>query len=366
MIPWLYILRARNSHGGMMVKSEESKVIQILYKQGYSKKAIARKLGMSINTVRKYIKSGGEPCYSARDKKPVKLDPYKAYITKRLKDARPHWVPAAVIYREIKTFGYSGSSSLLRAYMQGLKQQVEEPVVRFETEPGQQMQVDWAKLRQGKDKLSAFIATLGFSRASYVEFVRDEKLETLLACHRNAFDYFGGVPFTVLYDNMKTVIIERNGYGPGQHRFQAGFWDFAKQTGFCPKVCQPYRAQTKGKVERFIHYLKYSFYFPLVGQLKSLGLTLDKETANFYVLKWLNEVANQRRHATTGAIPFERLIEEQKSLQLFMDTDLVKLTATLNHNEERRYCGMDKFDSLPFQHDLSIYQQLLDRDGVAA
>lgn len=243
-------------------------LIQIMYKQGYSKKQIARELGISINTVRKYILSDTSPRYSKRAPKPMKLDPYRAYIKQRLADAHPHWVPATVILRETKSMGYSGGESMFRLYMRLQKPVVEEgEVMRFETDPGKQMQVDWAEFRRGKGRLSTFIATLGYLRASFVEFVRDEKLKTLLSCHEKAFDYFGGVPNEILYDNMKTVIIERNFYGDGKHRLQSGFWDFSKHHNFIPRVCRPYQAQTKGKVERFIHYLKHSFYYPLVGEL---------------------------------------------------------------------------------------------------
>lgn len=346
-----------------MIQSEESKVIHILYKQGYGKKAIARKLGMSVNTVRKYLKTGEEPIYSKRAGKPLKLDPYKGYIAKRLKDVSPHWVPATVIYREIKEFGYSGKYTQLKDHMFVLKQIKPEAVIRFETDPGQQMQVDWAEFRRGKDRLSAFIATLGYSRASYVEFVTDEKLETLIQCHQNAFEYFGGIPLTILYDNMKTVIIERNGYAPGQHRFQRGFWDFAKHAGFRPKVCQPYRPQTKGKVERFIHYLKHSFYFPLVGQLKAAGMPLDKESANVFVLKWLTEIANQRVHATTGAIPFERLKEEQLKLNAQVTP---YLPFNSKKNEEKFCIEYELLDTTAFQHELRIYEQAFATQGEAA
>lgn len=346
-----------------MIQLEESKVIQILYKQGYSKKAIAKQLGMSINTVRKYLKTGKAPTYSSRSRKLLKLDPYRDYIQKRLQDASPHWVPATVILREIKLQGYAGGYTQLKDYMLTLKRTKPAPVIRFETAPGYQMQVDWAEFRRGKDRLSAFIATLGFSRACYVEFVTDEKLQTLISCHQNAFDYFGGIPLTILYDNMKTVIIERNGYGPGQHRFQSGFMDFAKHAGFIPKVCKPYRAQTKGKVERFIHYLKYSFYFPLNGQLKAMNLPLDKETANIYVLKWLNEIANQRIHATTGAIPFERLKEEQ--LQLQSQPPCYKIPQE-DLISEKSCLLYDSLDTVSFQHELHVYDRLLHSEGVAA
>ena len=350
-----------------MIELEESKMIHILYQQGYSKRAIAKKLGMSINTVRKYIKSGKEPEYSSRSPKPHKLEPYKSYIQNRLKEAAPHWIPATVLFREIKLQGYTGGSSRLRTYMHTLKPTVNEPIIRFETPPGQQMQVDWAEFRRGKNRLSAFIATLGYSRACYVEFVTDEKLETLIQCHQNAFEYFGGIPYTILYDNMKTVIIQRNAYGAGQHRFQSGFWDYAKHAGFNPKVCKPYRAQTKGKVERFIHYLRYSFYYPLIAQLNGHGILLDKVTANMHVMRWLNEIANQRLHATTQAIPFERLAEEQPLMQsvtkpylgfLISSDDALSVSSPISH--------LEQFDNQPVQHELSIYQRLLEQSEVAA
>jgi transposase len=251
--------------------------------------------------------------------------------------------------------------------MYTLKAPVSEPVVRFETEPGKQTQVDWAKFRTG-DRLSAFVATLGYSRTSYVEFVTDEKLDTLINCHSNAFKYFGGVSHEALYDNMKTVIIERNSYGPGQHKFQVKFWDYAKHMGFCPKVCKPYRAQTKGKVERFIHYLKHSFYYPLQGKLKALGLTLDKETANYYVMKWLDEVANKRLHATTNQVPFTLLTLEQLKLQpLPQDYCNIKIQANTNLiAAESSYFDLSLFDELPMQHELSIYQRLSEQEGASA
>lgn len=82
---------------------------------------------------------------------------------------------------------------------------------------------------------------------------------------------------------MKTVILQRNAYGAGHHKFHPGLWDFAKEMGFSPRLCQPFRAKTKGKVERFIRYLRYSFYIPLVAQLKQVGLELDVGTANIEV-----------------------------------------------------------------------------------
>jgi len=119
----------------------------------------------------------------------------------------------------------------------------------------------------------------------------------------------------VLYDNMRTVVLQRNGYGRGRHRFHPGFLDFARHCGFRPVLCAPYRAQTKGKVERFIRYLRHSFYVPLASRLAQEGLIVDRETANLAVRRWLREVANARVHGTTGEIPAERLVRERLQLQ---------------------------------------------------
>ena len=134
---------------------------------------------------------------------------------------------------------------------------------------------------------------------------RRRAVETLIEAHENAFLAFGGTPREVLYDNMRTVVLQRHGYGRGRHRFHPGFLDFARHCGFRPRLCAPYRAQTKGKVERFIRYLRESFWVPLSSRLAQEGLIVDRETANLAVKRWLSEVANARVHGTTGALPAE-------------------------------------------------------------
>src|SRR5260370_33142846 len=109
---------------------------------------------------------------------------------------------------------------MLKALAASLKpKEVAAPIVRFETKPGEQMQVDWAVIRRGGNRLSMFFATLGWSRASYVEFVTDERVETLIEASENAFLTFGGAPDEVLYVIMCTVVLERHGDRPGVQRF---------------------------------------------------------------------------------------------------------------------------------------------------
>jgi transposase len=231
--------------------------------------------------------------------------------------------------------------------------------VGFETPPGRQMQCDWIVFRRGKASLSAFVATLGFSRASFVEFVTDERLETLLACHEHAFDFFGGVPHQVLYDNMKTVVLERDAYGPGEHRFQPAFLDFARHYGFVPRLCRPYRAKTKGKVERFNGYLRRSFYNPLASRLAQDRLQLDCDTANASVRTWLRDVANARTHATTAQVPRDQLRAEQQAMLALPSpyTGQLPVAAVPTRTQP---AGWARFNATPLQHDLSVYDRLLE------
>ncbi|GFN45796.1 IS630 transposase-related protein [Candidatus Regiella insecticola] len=129
--------------------------------------------------------------------------------------------------------------------------------MRFETEAGKQMQVDWGQMRGGKSPLHAFIAVLGYSRAMMVIFTDNMRYDTLEHCHRLTFDYFQGVPREVWYDNMKTVVVERDAYGEGKHKLNQAFYQFAKSIGFIPKLCHTYRPQTKGKVERMVELAPY-------------------------------------------------------------------------------------------------------------
>lgn len=330
--------------------------IRILRRQGMSIREIARELGISRNTVRKYLRYEVDPAYRARPARPGKLDPYRDYLRERVEAAKPHWIPSSVLCREIREQGYEGSERLLRRFTATLKPHpAPEPLVRFETEPGQQMQVDWGVFRRGQDPLSAFVATLGWSRHTYVEFVTDERFETLKHCHEEAFRYFQGVPREVLYDNMRTVVQQRNAYGAGLHQFHPGLWDLAKQCGFSPKLCRPYRAKTKGKVERFIRYLRHSFYYPLAARLKQAGLTLDVETANLEVRKWLDEVANARVHQTVQAVPAERLAQEIEALQPWVEPAPVALLAPVAQRPMPQH-----FANAPLQHPLSVYEDLLE------
>ncbi len=335
-----------------MISAEGRMEISVLNKHGMSIRGIAGATGLSRNTVRRYLRGGG----AAAARKPAakrreKLDPFKDYIVERLQAAAPDAIPAVVLYREIRARGYEGGETRVKDFVRGLRPEPRpDPVVRFETEPGCQMQADWATVGRGSQQLKVFIATLGWSRATFIRFCTDEKLSTLIACHERAFDAFGGVPKEVLYDNMKTVVLERNAYGRGVHRFHPGFLDYARHAGVMPRLCRPYRAKTKGKVERFVGYLKRSFWVPFVATCRQTGIAPDADAANAAVAIWLRKVANARVHATTGEVPAERLVIERPVLQ-----PLPRPYRGRPIRAPRR----DPAPSRGYQHPLSVYDDLL-------
>lgn len=326
--------------------------IHVLHRQGHGIRAIARILGVSRNTVRNYLRQPAKnPAYPKRQGKPSILDPFKPYVLERIKAAKPHWIPATVLLREIQEQGYQGGLSTIKVFIREFKAVHNDPLVRFETAPGVQLQVDFTTIRRGSNSLKAFVATLGYSRASYVRFSKSEQQEDWLDGIAGAFDYFEGVPKELLFDNAKCIMIQRDAYGKGKHKWNPALLDQAKEFGYIPRACQPYRAKTKGKVERFNSYLKQCFITPLSATLKQAGLTLTVEAANSHIGPWLTNIAHQRDHGTTRIKPQIRLDEERL---VFQPLPRNKTTEEIPIIETIAPLPIESF-----QHPLAVYDQLL-------
>jgi len=333
-----------------MLTQEQAVEIKVLARRGVGIREIARQVGCSRNTVKRYLHDANAVRYRARQPRATKLDLFKDFVLQRIEAARPQWIPAAVLHRELHERGYGGGLTQLKMWLAPYKQRDPEAVVRFETPPGQQMQADFTHVRRGRDPLLAFVATLGYSRASYVRFTSDETAATLCDCLREALTYFGGVPAHVLLDNAGTIVVERDAYGDGQHRWHRLIRALAEEYGFSIRLCRPYRARTKGKVERFNGYLKGSFLVPLAATLKQSCLKLDADAANAHVGRWMTEVANCRVHGTTGERPDRRLVIER--------TALLPLPV-----RELSPSAIDRAVPLPvesLQHPLTVYNELLE------
>ena len=284
-----------------MITLEDWIMIKHMHKQGVPKARIARELGLDRKTVRTAIDSDGCP---KRERQSVGsiLDPYKDYIKQRLEK---YDLTATRLQREITEQGYPGSYTILRQYVQQLKGAKPKPAfVRFETEPGEQAQMDWSdfgwfEFGGQKRKLWCFAMVLGYSRALYIEFSHSQNLVSLGKAHINAFRYFGGVTDTVLYDNMKTVVLSREG---NRIHWNPQFMDFASHYGFMPRLCLPGRKETKGKIERPFSYIRSSFF-------RGTDF-VDLTDMNEKGWNWLDNIANTRIHGTTQEVPFDRLKDE--------------------------------------------------------
>ena len=280
--------------------------------KGRSMRGIAGDLGISRNTVRKYALSPEVPKPKARPKRGSKLDAYKEYIDVRLSEGLENCV---VLLRELRELGYEGGYSTLKNYAHPRRRPSQQKAtVRFETGSGEQAQVDWGVFSYiGEDgrkrRMWAFVMVLGWSRAIYAEFVRRADEATFIRCHLNAFDYFGGVPRRCLYDNAKVVVLGRDDDGRAQ--WNGRMLDFARRVGFEMRLCRPYRAQTKGKVESGVKYVRGNFW-PAVR-------FRDDDDLNRQALGWCDGIANERVHGTTDKVPKAMLAIERSSLGALPD-----------------------------------------------
>lgn len=286
-----------------MIKPEERFMIKQQYQTGLSITEIARRNGRDRKTVRAALQQPIVPSRRARRKRVRKIDPYVGYLQQRIEQGV---LNAEKLYQEIKAQGYTGKARTVRSFVQPYRGQRQcQATVRFETAPGEQAQVDWAHFgyieHRGRwRRLYGFVITLSWSRLMYLEFTTSTRSVWFLRAHQHAFDYFGGVPRQILHDNVKTAVLDRKG---GVIHWNPQYLDFAAYYGFSPRACRPYRAQTKGKVESGIRYIRGNFWSGLVYS--------DLADLNRQARDWLDRVANVRCHGTTQEIPFERWPAEQ-------------------------------------------------------
>ena len=286
-------------------------LLQHLLEAQLSKTAIARRLGVSRRVIYHWIATGqlardlDAPPPRRAAPRATKLDPYKPIIDERLTTYPA--LSAVRLCAEVTAAGYTGGITQLRDYVARVRPRPEpEPVVRFETAPGHQAQVDFAEFRFPWGKRVALLVVLGYSRLLWLKFYPRQTLATVISGLEEAFAYLGGVPHELLFDQMKAVILE-------DHRAQGGkllehpeFLRFAHHWGFRIRACRPYRAQTKGKVERPVRYVRSNFIYgrDFVGDAD-----LDAQR-----LWWLEHVANARQHRTIDAVPRERFEAAERAL----------------------------------------------------
>ena len=296
-----------------MVNLGELVMILDLHRQGLSVSAIARRSGLDRKTVRKYIERGMEaPVYGPRAPRASLIDPYRDYLRQQVA-AWPE-MTAMRLLREIREIGYQGGYTGVKDFLRTVRPRSAATGFerRFETPPGKQAQVDFAYFRTvftdepGAEHIVwLFSLVLGHSRLLWCRFVPHQDLQTVLRCLGAAFGAIGGVPEQVLFDRMKTAVKGEADEGIVYNKTMLAF---AAHHGFVPKACRPYRAKTKGKVERPYRYIREDFF--MARSFRSL------DDLNDQLRRWLDEVANARLHATTHRIVREHFAEEQPALRL--------------------------------------------------
>lgn len=298
-----------------MIKWEIRVLLKHYLDQGVRKAAIARQLGIDRRTINRWIAEGqlerevetGQVLRPVRERKPSKLEAFKPIIHARL-ELYPG-LTAVRLFDEVKAGGYTGGISQLKAYVATVRPRpAREPLVRFETEPGHQAQVDFAEFTFPWGKRYALLLVLGYSRLLWLKFYPKQDMRTLFSGLEEAFTFFGGVPREILFDQMASVITRDLRDQGGRLMENAEFLRFAAHWGFRVRACRPYRAKTKGKVERPIRYLRESFVY-------ARDFVSDDDL-NAQTEAWLSGTANVRRHSTTKEKPLERFARDEASTLL--------------------------------------------------
>jgi transposase len=327
----------------MLSSQQVSEIHRLRQQQEWSERRIARHLGISRNTVSQYLSQSGDPA-SARAqslaRRSSKLDPFKPLIDEWL--AADGSVSARVVLQKLQrtVAGFDCGYTLVKDYLQSRRpRRTPRAYARMEPLAGERFEADWAhfdSLDYGgeKRKLYAFCMVECHSRLLYAEFTHSQSLEAFLRCHIHAFRFFQGVAGEIWYDNLASAVAERDG---NLIRFNPRLYAFAKLYRFTPRACHLAAGWEKGKVERAIGYLRQNFW--------PLRVFSGLADANGQLRQWLEETANQRKHAETRDTPRDRFRPDCLRPLPDIDADYRDIASPLVHKDLRlwfdgnRYCA---------------------------
>jgi transposase len=293
---------------GMVQQERWEEIRRMRFEQRMSVSGIARRLDLDRKTVRRCLRQSEWRPYERAPKAETLLREHAHYLRERAVQVN---YSARILYQELRARrSYSGSYDTVKRFVAPLResQRAEELCqMRFETGPGEQSQIDWGQLgthfRAQPVTLHIFVLTLGFSRRGYYYACADEQLSQFLEAHERAFEHFGGLAREHLYDRPRTVCYPDD---EGRRVWNPTFKAFSEYWGFEPRVCRGYRAQTKGKVESGVKYVKRNF-----APGRSF---LDIVDFQAQLDEWNASIADQRVHGTTHERPVERFEREREHL----------------------------------------------------
>ena len=244
---------------------------------------IASELDLHHETVRAALQEGIKTLPAAR---PRQVDPYVEFLRQTL-EQHPQ-LRATRLFQMIRERGFAGTARQVRRKVAEIRPRRQEAFLRRRVFPGEEGQVDWASFGKvtigtAQRDLSCFVMTLSYSRALYLEFSFDQRMESFLRGHVHAFEDLGGVPRVILYDNLRSAVVER--LGNAVH-FNPRLIELAAHYHFAPRACRPARGNEKGRVERSIRFIRDSFF-----AARPFTTLAD---FNRQALGWRDEVAAKR------------------------------------------------------------------------
>ncbi len=302
------MIRLPNGSDIMKMPDEVSQILA-LKRLGLGSRGIAKKLGISRNTVKKYLSAGGYLEYKPPNRTGI-LDAHLPWLIEQMKK---HGNNAEVVRQELEREKSISVSlrTVERAVMEHrtLIRAELEATTRFETGPGEQSQIDFGERLVPIDgervKVYFFVFTLSYSRRPYVRAFTNERQESWFVGMESAFRHFGGVTETILLDNPKPLV-KSHDMRTREVAFTESFKAFAKHWGFAPRACAPYRPRTKGKDERGVGYVKKN---AIAGREFESWAALEA-----HLEWWMREIADVRIHGTTEERPIDRFESERFAL----------------------------------------------------
>jgi transposase len=280
--------------------------IRYLHAQGVGIRAICREVGVSRKAVRRALRTEGVPGYRRTKRPNPKLAPFEARIRELY--FREQLIGSRIV-REVRGQGYTGSASALYAYLKGLRAALPsgKATERFETAPGQQGQFDWSpytvELGGELARVIVYGMALGYSRRKHYTASLDETQASIFEAVEGCLRHFGGAPKALLVDNAKAFVLDAN---PAHFRWNPQFLELCGPYRVKPRACRPYRARTKGKVERPFFYLEEQFI---------KGTRFDSFQHFLQALAaFERDDLDRRVHGTTGERPIDRFGAEAPHL----------------------------------------------------
>ena len=293
-----------------MVEPDDAAAMVRLHELGWGARRIAAELSVARNTVRRYLAAGGPVAYRQPQRASV-LGEHEAWLRERFLQHRGN---CDVVRQQLsKELGIETSLRTVERACRGFRQELEasrRATIRFETAPGEQMQIDFGQTRVligGESvRVFVFVATLGYSRRGFACAFRHERQSAWFAGIEAAFAHFGGRPQTLLVDNAK-ALVDKHDAQTRQVRLNSRFEAFCRHWDIRARACAPFRARTKGKTENGVGYVKKN---AIAGHAFESWTAMEAHLA-----RWQREVADVRIHGTTGVTPVERFDLEREQLR---------------------------------------------------